>query len=253
MLDPDALVIAVILLAVGPAVGSFALTVADRLAAGTSALSGRSACDHCGRPLGILDLVPILSWLLAGGRSRCCGQPLRTALLGAEIAGLLVALWVIVAMPSGLWLVSAGLGWTLLGLVLCDLACFRLPDPGTLGLLVAGLGLALAGGTGDPMIHVLGAVAGYAVLRGVALGYRQVRGIEGLGHGDAKLLGAAGAWLGLFAVPSVLLIGALAGLAQAGATALAGTRLGAQTAIPFGPGLAFGFWLVWLYGPLEFG
>ncbi len=69
--------------------------------------------------------------------------------------------------------------------------------------------------------------------------YRQLRGRDGLGLGDAKLLAAAGAWLGVESLPWLLLIAALLGLAMALVRA---GPLRAETAVPFGPPLALSFW-----------
>ncbi len=243
---------ALFLLAVGPAVGSFLGTVADRAAAGGSALAGRSRCDGCGAALAARDLVPLLSWAVLGGRARCCGAALRPALPAVEIAGLAVAAW-------GLWATAGAglavqvatclLGWALLGLALVDLRTLRLPDAGTLPLILGGLALAAAGLTGPLAAHAAGAALGYAALAGIAWGYRRLRGIDGLGLGDAKLLAAGGAWLGWAAVPSVLLWASLAGLALALATG----PLAARRAVPFGPGIAAGIWLTWLHGPVVLG
>jgi leader peptidase (prepilin peptidase)/N-methyltransferase len=88
--------------------------------------------------------------------------------------------------------------------------------------------------------------------RGLSLAYRRLRHREGLGQGDAKLFAAAGAWLGTAALPQVILLATAAALAMATGLALAGTRLRADTALPFGPFLALAIWLIWLFGPLEF-
>jgi leader peptidase (prepilin peptidase)/N-methyltransferase len=132
-----------------------------------------------------------------------------------------------------------------------DLASFRLPDVGTLGL--CGLGLALwlpplAGpGVAVPgmvLIHAGAALAGYALLAGLAAAWRAARGQEGLGLGDAKLLAAAGAWVGPTGLPLVLMLGAASGLA----TALAVRAITGQAprVIAFGPHLALGFWVAWM-------
>ncbi|MEL6266215.1 MAG: A24 family peptidase [Pseudomonadota bacterium] len=254
-LAPHDLAVAFGAMLFSPMMGSFLQAAADRLSTDDSVLGARSHCDHCGRTIAPGDLVPILSWLLLRGRSRCCGRPLGTRLIAAEIAVPLLTAWALLAVPAPLWPVTVALGWALAGLVLADLASFRLPDIGTLGLTIAGLGLALAGMTGAPLDHALGAAAGYALMRAIALGYRAWRGREGLGHGDAKLMAAAGAWLGWQALPSVLLVASLAGLVLALvlARATAGGRLHATLALPFGPPLALGFWCAWLYGPLVLG
>ena len=76
-----------------------------------------------------------------------------------------------------------------------------------------------------------------------------MRGREGLGRGDAKLLAASGAWVGVGALPQVILLAAIGALAAAGCLRLAGVRLGAQSALPFGPFLAAATWILWLFGP----
>jgi leader peptidase (prepilin peptidase)/N-methyltransferase len=80
--------------------------------------------------------------------------------------------------------------------------------------------------------------------------YRRLRRREGLGQGDAKLFAAAGAWLGIAALPQVVLLAALAALIAAAGLSLAGTRLRAHTALPFGPFLALASWSIWLFGLL---
>ncbi len=87
-----------------------------------------------------------------------------------------------------------------------------------------------------------------AALRGVGALYRWVRGRDGLGEGDAKLLAAIGAWVGLEGLPTVLLGAALTGLLWALWLRLRGAALTATTALPFGPFLALAGWVVLLLG-----
>jgi leader peptidase (prepilin peptidase)/N-methyltransferase len=101
--------------------------------------------------------------------------------------------------------------------------------------------------------HLIGAAAGFAVFAGIAAIYRRLRGREGLGLGDAKLLAALGAWVGWQGLPTIVLYAALAGLLWAIAGALRGAPLHARHRIPFGPFLSLAGWLVWLYGPLTLG
>jgi leader peptidase (prepilin peptidase)/N-methyltransferase len=153
------------------------------------------------------------------------------------------------------WLLwaSLGLGWTLLTLAAIDCREFVLPDIITLPLIPVGLVVAWAVDPGLLVGHALGTLAGLASLTGIAAAYRRVRGREGLGLGDAKLLAAAGAWLGWQALPSVVLIAAACALAFALAASLSGGKLTWTSRVAFGPYLALAFWLVWLCGPVVIG
>jgi leader peptidase (prepilin peptidase)/N-methyltransferase len=141
----------------------------------------------------------------------------------------------------------------LLALAWIDLLHRRLPDALTLPLLA--LGLVVEGATASEQFasHVLGAIAGYAAFRGIAIGYRALRGRDGLGGGDAKLLAVAGAWLSWQALPDVVLLAALLGIAGALVSRALGHTISAATALPFGPFLAIALWIVRLHGPLMFG
>jgi leader peptidase (prepilin peptidase)/N-methyltransferase len=144
-------------------------------------------------------------------------------------------------------------GWTLLTLAAIDWREFVLPYIITLPLIPSGLVVASAIDPGLLGAHALGALAGFASLALIASVYRRLRGREGLGLGDAKLLAAAGAWLGWQGLPSVVLIGAVSALTMALATALGGGKLAWTSRIAFGPHLALAFWLVWLCGPVVIG
>ncbi len=80
--------------------------------------------------------------------------------------------------------------------------------------------------------------------------YHRYRGLDGLGLGDAKLFAAAGAWVGAEGLSTVLLMACGSALVAALVWQQFDKSMDGQTAIPFGPFLAFGFWVVWLYGPL---
>lgn len=231
---------------ISPFIGSFLGVVIRRLPAGKPIVWARSRCESCGVALSIRDLVPILSWLVSGGRCRVCGRGLGLFYPAVELAALGIAL-VAVRLDLGVevWL-DCILGWWLLALGWIDARCWLLPDLLTLPLVVAGLAAALAFDPAGLTDRALGAAAGYLALRAVAFIYRRLRGRDGLGEGDAKLLAAAGAWVGASALPQVVLIAALAGLFAASCLHLAGYPLRGTSAMPFGPFLAFATWIVWL-------
>jgi leader peptidase (prepilin peptidase)/N-methyltransferase len=236
-----------------PVVGSFLGVVVDRLPARRSIAFGRSACDCCGLTLTARDLVPLLSYLARRGWCSCGRTRLSWFHPGIELAALAVALSAVAVLSGWLLWASLGLGWTLLTLAAIDAREFVLPDSLVLPLIPAGLLVAWAMDAGLVGGHALGALAGFAAFAAIAAVYRRARGREGLGLGDAKLLAAAGAWLGWQALPSVVVIAAASGLALALATALGGGKLAWTSRIAFGPHLALAFWLVWLLGPVLIG
>lgn len=231
----------------GPFVGSFVGLLTVRLPAERPVLFGRSACGACGRTLGPLDLVPLLSFAALGGKCRTCRAPIPRRYPLVEAACLVVGLWAALAFSGPPALVAAVFGWWLLALAVIDAEHFWLPDVLTLPLLLTGLGAALAF---DPLWtdRLIGAVAGWAALAALAYGYRRLRGREGLGGGDPRLFGAIGAWVGWQELPSVLLIAAVVGIVWA--LFVGKGRPRADLRLPFGTCLAAGAWLTYLYGPL---
>jgi leader peptidase (prepilin peptidase)/N-methyltransferase len=237
------------LTALAPFVGSFLGVIVRRLPAGSPITRGRSGCEKCGTELRARDLVPILSWIVAKGRCRYCGHTIGWFYPSIELAALAVALVaVLVDDGEAAWL-DALLGWWLLTLGWIDIRCWLLPDVLTLPLVIAGLAAAAVFDPEQLADRAAGAALGYLLLLAVAVLYRRLRGRDGLGRGDAKLLAASGAWLGASALPHVILFAALAALIGAAGLRLAGVRLGAQSSLPFGPFLALATWVLWLWSP----
>jgi leader peptidase (prepilin peptidase) / N-methyltransferase len=238
------------LLLVAPIVGSFLGVLIQRLPDRSPIALARSRCEWCGAELKARDLVPLISWLVAKGRCRFCDHPIGWFYPGVELAALAVAL-VALFVDGGeeVWL-DCLFGWWLLALGWIDIRCWQLPDALTLPLVIAGLAAAAAFDPEQLTDRAIGAALGYLCLRAVAELYRVLRGRDGLGQGDAKLLAASGAWLGVGVLPQVILAAALSALVAAAGLRLAGVRLSAHSALPFGPFLALATWLLWLCGPL---
>jgi leader peptidase (prepilin peptidase) / N-methyltransferase len=240
------------LIGVALLVGSFLGVVIDRLPDGETIVTGRSRCTQCEAVLTARDLVPLASWLALRGQCRHCGARIGWFYPAVELAALAIAVGsVTVTRGYDAW-VAAGLGWWLLTLGWIDWRRFVLPDALTLPLIVLGLAAAWGLAPGELWDRVGGAVFGYLLLWAVAWVYRRFRGRDGLGLGDAKVLAAAGAWVGASDLPSVLAGAAIAALAAAGAMMLAGRRLDRHSTLPFGPFLAAATWLVWLFGPIAY-
>lgn len=203
----------------------------------------RSQCPNCEHSIPLRHNVPVLSWLVLRARCPYCsaGIPVRYPLV--EAATLLTGLWVVHSFGYE-WLTVAFLLYTssLIALGCIDLETQLLPDEITMPLLWAGLLAALAFGHVSPADAVIGAVVGYMALWMVYWGFKLLTGREGMGHGDFKLLAALGAWLGWQALPAVVLIASLAGLAYA-AVGLVRRSIRRDQPIPFGPFLATAGWV----------
>lgn len=238
------------LLVAAPCIGSFLGTLVLRLPEGAPVLLARSACPACGHALAAREMVPILSWLVQRGHCRHCGAAIPAFYPAMELAALGIALWAATEAMGAALLASCLLGWALLALAVTDRREFLLPDALTLPLLLAGLGATAWFDLAALPAHGLAAAAGWLGFALLAEAYRRLRGREGLGLGDAKLLAAGGAWVGPAGLPGVLLLASLLGLAEVLLRALrTGAAPAATERIAFGAWLALGLWLVWLYGP----
>ncbi|MFA5949758.1 MAG: A24 family peptidase [Hyphomicrobium sp.] len=167
------------------------------------------------------------------------------------------ALYGVIALPA-LWqnnlsrpdlMMALLLGCVLASLSAIDVITYRLPDVLTMPLALAGLAACAYFSPEDVAWRGLAALVGFAMLYAVSAFYRSRRGKDGLGLGDAKLFAATGAWVGLDGLPSVLLVASATALTGAVAAMLVGFHVRGETRIPFGPFIALGTWLVWLYGP----
>lgn len=194
-------------------------------------------------------LAAVLSTRLSAGPD-APSRPGRRRIVGLTVAGVVTGLWAAAVLAGPLALIGAGLGAALLLIATIDGEHFWLPNLLTLPLGAAGLAVSVLFGPGSPLDHLIGAAAGFLVLAGLAALYRRLRGQEGLGGGDSRMLGAIGAWVGWIGLPSVLVWASAAGLSWAVARMVARRPLRRDEHLPFGVFLALGAWLTWLYGPL---
>jgi len=207
----------------------------------------RSFCPACDYRIPAWQHIPVLSYLLLGGRCYACRSriPLRYPLV--ELAGGAVAALAAWRFGfAGEALLAALFGWSLLCLAVIDLKHRLLPDVITLPLLWLGLAVNLGGVFAGLDAAVKGAIGGYLALWLLFHAFRLCTGKEGMGYGDFKLLAAIGAWLGWQSLPPVLFLASLLG-------ALVGVALTLRNRswdrkMPFGPFLALAGWVALFWG-----
>jgi leader peptidase (prepilin peptidase) / N-methyltransferase len=242
--DTQLLVLAAIM---GLVIGSFLNVCIYRLPLGQSLASPPSRCPKCGYGLRWFDNVPVLSWVMLGGRCRKCRAPISMQYPIVEaVTGLLflVIVWLTPMGPlvfSRLILVCILI--TLFGI---DLEHQILPNVITLPGIAVGLLFSLITPPGW-QAALAGAFLGGGILYGIAAAYYLVRREEGLGMGDVKMLAMVGAFLGWKAVLVTLILSSFSG-AIVGVGLIAAQRGGMRVAMPFGTFLALGALAAMLFG-----
>jgi leader peptidase (prepilin peptidase)/N-methyltransferase len=225
--------------------GSFLNVCIYRMPREISVVSPRSACPNCEAPIAAYDNIPVLSWLILGGKCRKCKAPISPRYAGVELlTGVLFAVSFLVSPATAQLLqrqwqldvapnefVIAGkmcvLSFLLIGLIFTDAETKLLPDLLTKPGIALGLFFSLVVPLEGPAHYFLpdienwrvlsfinsvaGLVLGSAFIWGVALLYEAVRGVEGMGRGDVKLMALIGAFLGVKLTLLVLLLGSVIG------------------------------------------
>jgi leader peptidase (prepilin peptidase)/N-methyltransferase len=208
----------------------------------------RSACPSCGHKISAFENIPIVSYMLLGGKCSACKTPI-------SIRYPVVELLTGVATAYAAW--RFGVTWTtvfailyiwaLVALTFIDADTTLLPDDITLPLLWLGLLVNLGGMFTDAQSAVVGAVAGYLILWVVYWGFKLLTGKDGMGYGDFKLLAAIGAWLGWQMLPLIILLSAVVGtIVGITGILLRGRERGAK--LPFGPYLAAAGFIALFWG-----
>jgi leader peptidase (prepilin peptidase) / N-methyltransferase len=218
--------------------GSFLNVCIYRLPRGLSVVWPGSACPHCETPIRFYDNIPVLSWLVLGGRCRKCKAPITPRYLIVEVIN--GVLFLACYAHFGLSLATmkcAAFGFLLLGLIFTDAETHLLPDKMTLPGLAFGLLISLFVPVNDLlstllpgivdfpvssdiswrlfsfMDAALGALVGASFLYGIGAIYFRWRGVEGMGFGDVKLMAMMGAFLGLRLTILTMMTASLAGSA----------------------------------------
>jgi leader peptidase (prepilin peptidase) / N-methyltransferase len=229
-------VLASAIFVLGLAFGSFLNVCIYRLPRGLSVVKPRSACPHCLQPIAFYDNIPVLSWLILGGRCRRCRSVISPRYLLIELlTGILFAAcyWYFGWTPS--LLKYATLSFLLLGLIFTDAESKLLPDKLTLPGLALGvifslivplndmasqflpgiMDLPVSGEISRRILSLLDSLLGAGVGAGFIYGagaiYLRWRGSEGMGFGDVKLMAMIGAFLGVKLTVLTIFTASLAG------------------------------------------
>ncbi|MBP6994088.1 prepilin peptidase [Candidatus Woesebacteria bacterium] len=232
-------------------IGSFLNVVIDRLPLGKS-LGGRSSCDSCGRTLSLGELVPVLSYALQGGKSKCCKEKLTIQYSLVETATGLSFFVVTYLYFIQVTSISARSLFGLIGLLvitstsiaiaLIDSRHHIIPDELQLSLFVGVIIYHLSLNS----LHVMLVGQALIVALPILLLYLFTRG-RGMGFGDVKMQMTLGLWLGLAQGFLGVYLGFLTG-ALYGGMLLALRKAGRKTQIAFGPFLLLGAWIAFVWG-----
>jgi leader peptidase (prepilin peptidase)/N-methyltransferase len=238
---------------IGLAIGSFLNVVIHRLPRGGSVISPASQCPHCHYVLRAADNIPVLSYVLLGGKCRKCRAPISPRYPIIElVTGLVFVAHYLVFGWTGLLAIRLVFAAAMIALFAIDLEHHLLPDRITLPGIAAGLAASLffPPGLRDAVIGVL---AGGGVLWLIGEAYFQYskwrtgEGEEGMGGGDVKMLAMIGAFLGWDLVILTLVLSSIAG-AVIGMSVIALKRGGLKYALPYGTFLALAALAASLYG-----
>jgi len=219
---------------VGACIGSFLNVVIYRLPRGESIVSPRSRCPGCGRQIGVLENIPIVSFIALGGKCAGCGGAISWRYPAVELLTASGFGAIFLLDGPGIPLLRDLLFFSLLiPIAFIDIDHRIIPDELSLGGLVAGILLSFLPG-GDWIGSVGGALLGGGILYATAFLYEKIREAEGMGGGDIKLLAMIGAFVGWRGTLATIFFGALLG-AIGGMLAMRKGGDGLKTAIPFGP------------------
>jgi leader peptidase (prepilin peptidase)/N-methyltransferase len=228
--------ISLAIFALGLAFGSFLNVCIYRLPRDLSVVRPGSACPKCEKPIAFYDNVPILSWLVLGGRCRNCRTSITPRYLAVELLTGVIFLACYWHFGFTLALLKyCVFGFLLLGLIFTDAETMLLPDKMTLPGLALGLAFSLVVPIDDLVsqllpgmfslhngLHVpgqvvslldalMGAAVGSSFIYGVGAIYLRARGVEGMGFGDVKLMAMVGAFLGVRLTICTLFAASIAG------------------------------------------
>ena len=208
----------------------------------------RSRCPNCQHAIKAWENIPLISYLLLGGRCKACQKPISLRYPSIEVLTGILSLVVVLHFGYSAQLIPALLlTWALVALSFIDFDHQLLPDDITLPFLWLGLLCNLFGLFTHIYSSVIGAIAGYMILWLIYITFKILTGKEGMGHGDFKLLALLGAWMGWEILPLTIILSSLCG-AIVGISLIVFASHDRKKAIPFGPYLSMAGWIALIWG-----
>jgi len=254
---------------IGLAIGSFLNVCISRIPLEESVIKPRSRCPQCKKPIGSLDNIPILSWVLLGGRCRNCKKKISMRYPLIEALTALVGALLYLKFDLGIeWVVYFLFCAALIALAFIDADHRILPDVITLNGLWIGIAISFFLWIPGPLIarllqgigvsspgprlisivsSLIGAAVGGGLLWGVREAYFRVRGVEGMGFGDVKMMAMVGAFIGTALTLFTILVGSVLG-SVIGIVVMRFAGKDRNYELPFGTFLSLGAILAVLYG-----
>ena len=238
----------------GAVAGSFLNVCIHRMPREESIVNPPSHCPKCNQRIRWRDNIPLVSWLVLGGKCRHCAAPISPRYLFIELltASLFLAVWL---KYEFLWV--SPIYWILVsGLIVAtfiDFEHYIIPNEITYGGIVVGLAVSLlcpslheAETVGASVLRSLtGGLTGGVTLLAIAFAGEKLFKKEAMGMGDVKLIAAIGAFLGwqatLFTIFASSVIGGVIGV-----TLVVSSKKGWESRLPYGPYLALGA-LLWVF------
>ncbi len=233
----------------GTVVGSFLNVCIWRLPRNESVVFPSSSCPRCHQPIRWFDNIPLVSYLLLGGKCRTCRAGISLQYPLVELLNGLLSLTLFLRFgPTLSYCVLFLFCSALVAITFIDLEHQIIPDEISLPGIAAGFVFSFFLKGHGWLNSLLGILLGGGSLLLVAYGYQWLTGKEGMGGGDIKLLAMMGAFLGWVSIPFIILASSLTG-SVIGISLMLIRKKDANLAIPFGPYLAFGALLYIFCGP----
>ena len=225
--------------------GSFANVCIHRLPKNQSVVIKRSNCPSCKKNIKWFDNLPLVSFVLLGGKCRNCKKKINIQYFIVELISVLsfVTIYIFFGLTVTTLLLSI-LSIYFIIIFFIDLKHYIIPDVLTFPLMIIGFIKSF-----DPNLNtsvfpnyinsLCGGIFGYLIIWTIILFYKKVRNKEGMGLGDAKLLAAIGFWFGWLSIPFVLLISSLIALIYVTPSLIKKSK-NLTSQIPFGPYIILG-------------